>query len=314
MPTGPGMNQSQARVVDPILTQHARGYVNTDMVGRLLFPTVSMPTRAAKRIEFDRSSFRRRKTRRAPGARIAQLEFGYEGKPVALHQEALRASVPIEHQEEAKQVPGIDLQQTAVDVVLAVIALEKEIQQASVARNAASYAAANKLALAGADKWTDPASDPQVVVSDAVEVIRARTGKRPNTMVMGATVRAALKVHPKIRDHFKYTQSAAISNAMLAEYLDIPLVASGDAIYDQDDAVTVDVWGDDVVLAYVAPEGQRQMALPSYGYTYQLLAHPFVEPSAWDKDTRSWDNDVIDEFSAELVGADAGFLIQGAAG
>lgn len=312
MPVGTNMNAAQARIVDPILTQHARGYSNAGFVGQFLFPTVSMPTRAAKRIEFDRSSFRRRQTRRAPGARIAQLEFGYEGKPVALHQEALRAVVPIEHQQEASAVPGIDLQQVSVDIVLSVIALEKEIQQAAVARNAASYAATNKLALAGADKWSDGASDPQAQISDAIEVIRARTGRRPNTLLMGASVRAAAKVHPNIRDHFKYTNTAAVSLAMLAEYFDVDAVYSGDAIYDTDDVTTVDVWGNDIILAYVPPAGQRSMPLPSYGYTYQLDSHPFVEPSAWDKDTRSWGNDVLDEFSAELVGADAGFLIQNA--
>lgn len=310
--SGPGMNASQVRVVDPILSNHARGYVNADFIGRFLFPTVSMPTRAAKRIEFDRSSFRRRKTRRAPGTRIAQLEFGYEGKAVQLHQEALRASVPLEFVDEAAEVPGIDLQQVAVDTVLAVIAMEKEIQQAAAARSAASYAATNKLALAGGNEWTDPDSDPKVQIADAVEVIRSRTGKRPNVLALAATARKALKVHPKVLEHFKHTTAAAISNAMLQEYLDVPLVVSGDGIYDEDDDTTVDIWGDDAILAYVAPEGQRAMPLPSYGYTYQLQAHPFVTPSQWDKDTRSWDNDVFDEFSAELVGADAGFLFQGA--
>lgn len=312
MPTGTGLNAAQARVVDPILSQHARGYVQTEFVGRFLFPQVTMPTRAAKRIEFDRSSFRRRQTRRAPGTRIAQLEFGYEGKAVNLHQEALRSVVPFEHQEEANAVPGIDLTQTALDVVLAVIALEKEIQQAEVARNAAAYAASNKVTLAGADKWSDSASDPQVVISDAVEVIRARTGRRPNTLVMGATVRSALKIHPTIRDHFKHTNASAVSNQMIAEYLDLPLVLSGDAIYDTSDMVTVDVWGNDAILAYVPPESMRNMALPSYGYTYQLAGQPLVEATAWDNDTKSWGNDVIDEFSAELVGADAGFLIKDA--
>ena len=54
--TGTQMNLGQARVVDPILSEHARGYSNPRFVGSVLFPTVSMPTRAAKRIEFDRSS------------------------------------------------------------------------------------------------------------------------------------------------------------------------------------------------------------------------------------------------------------------
>lgn len=306
------MSTSQARVVDPILTQHARGYQNADFVGGVLFPTVTMPTRAAKRIEFDRASFKRRRTRRAPGAPIAALEFGYAGKPVALHQEALSAVVPIEHQQEANAVPSIDLQQVAVDTVLAVIGMEKEIQQAAVARNPAAYAASNRAALAGAAKWSDPASDPLTQVNDAGEVIRKRTGKRPNTMVIGGALTSKLKTHPKILDHFKFTTAASITMEMLRSYFDLPVLASGDAIYDVDDATTVDVWGGDAVLAYVPGAGQRQMALPSYGYTYELLNHPLVEASRFDPDIRSWKNDVLDEFSAELVGADAGFLFQDA--
>jgi len=306
------MNTSQARVVDPILTQHARGYKNADFIGEALFPTVSMPTRGAKRIEFDRSSFKRRRTRRAPGAPIVALEFGYEGKPVGLHQEALSAVVPIEHQEDATAVPSIDLQQVAVDTVLAVIGLEKEIQQANAARNAAAYAATNKAALAGDFKWSDPDSDPLAQVNDASEVIRQRIGRRPNTLVVGGALATKLKSHPKITDHYKYTTSAQVTMEMLRAYFDLPNFASGDAIYDLQDGTTVDVWGGDAILAYVPPAGLRQMALPSYGYTYQLLGHPLVEPSRFDPDIRSWKNDCLDEFSPELVGADAGFLFQAA--
>lgn len=306
------MNGSQVRVVDPILTQHARGYKNAEFVGEALFPTVTMPTRAAKRIEFDRSSFRRRRTRRAPGTTIAALEFGYEGKAVSLHQEALSAVVPIEHQEDAKVVPSIDLQQVAVDTVLAVIGLEKEIQQAEVARNAASYAASNKATLVGDFKWSDPDSDPKSQVFDAKEVIRKRIGRRPNTLVLAGGLTSALGKHPKILQHFAYTNSSAITIAMLQQYFDLQNVVSGDAIYDTDDATSVDVWGGDAILAYVPPVGQRQMALPSYGYTYELANHPLVEQSRYDADIRSWKNDVLDEFSAELVGADAGYLFKDA--
>jgi hypothetical protein len=42
MPIGQQMNAAQARVVDPILTNHARGYTNAEMIGRFLFPTEFM--------------------------------------------------------------------------------------------------------------------------------------------------------------------------------------------------------------------------------------------------------------------------------
>lgn len=307
------MSPDQARLVDPLLTEHARGYQNADFVGSALFPTVPMPTRAAKRIEFDRSSFKRPRIKRAPGAQIGQMDFGYEGKPVSLIQRALSAKTPQEHLEEAEAVPGLDLQRIGVDTVLNVVALDKEISQAEAARNAAAYAASNKLALAGADKWSDPASSPKEVVFDAKETIRKRIGRRPNTLVMGGAVGTKLQIHPKILENFKYTAQDSVTLAQLKMYFEVDNIAFGDAIYDTEAGESVDIWGDDAILAYVpAAAAGRAMGLPSFGYTYQLRNHPYVAPARWEGGVRSWLNDVFDEFSPELVGADAGFLIQGA--
>ncbi len=209
--TGQQMNAAQARVVDPILTEHARGYSNAQMIGTRLFPIVNMPTRAAKRIEFNREALRRVLTARAPGANIGRYTMSYKGLPVNLTQDALQAVTPIEFVEEANAVPGIDLQQESVDVVLAVIALSLEIQQAELARNPDAYDPANKLAIGAADKWTLPDSDPAAVIEDGKEAIRKRTGRRPNLLELSADVFSALKRHPKVRDHFKHTTSAAIS-------------------------------------------------------------------------------------------------------
>lgn len=312
MPMGQNMNMGQTRVVDPILTEGARGYSNAEYVGGVLFPTVSMPTRGTKRIEFGREAYRRYNTRRAPGARIGRFGVGYEGDAVKLHQEALMASTPIEYQEEANAVPGIDLQQESVDVALDIIAKEKEINQAAVARDPGNYANSNKTILAGNDQWDDPDSKPKTLIGDMGEVIRTRTGRRPNVLLLGGKVATKLKSHANVLEQFKYTRSDSVTMADLATYFDLAQVVSGDAIYDDDDGVSHDIWGLDVILAYVPQQAQRNMRVPSYGYTYQLRGHPFVEKVEWDKDTRSWTNNVIDEFSAELVGADAGVLIKSA--
>lgn len=240
------------------------------------------------------------------------MSFGYEGKPVGLIQHALMAITPVEHQEEAQasSAPGIDLQRENTDLVLMVIAQEKEIAQAELARNPNNYAATNKVALAGADKWSNPDSDPLALFTDYSEVIRKRTGRRPNTLAVGGAGAAGLRKHPKIRDHFKYTTSDSVTLAMVQQYFGVPSLLVGDAIYDADDGSTVDVWGNDAILAYVPGAGQRNMRLPAYGYTYRLRNHPFVEGVRWDGDIRSWKNNVFDEYSPELVGADAGALFQ----
>lgn len=306
------MSTSQARVVDPILTNHSRGYKQSNYIGDWLLPIAPMATRAAKRIEFGRESFRRYQIRRAPGAAIAQVSFGYEGKPVLLSQYALAAVTPVEHQEEANAVPGIDLLSTNIDTVLAVIALEKEIQQAAAARNAATYAATNKVALVGAAKWSDDASDPAKAVEDAKEVIRARTGRRPNVLTLGATVAAKLRNHAKVVERFKHTTNATISDDMLAQYFNVKKVLVGDAIVDDAAGATSDVWGNDAILAFVPMDGEPNINLPAYGYTYRLSGHPFVQPAYYERGVRSWLNDVFDEWSPEVVGPDAGFLFQAA--
>lgn len=306
----PTLSPGQARVVDPILSNHARGYRNAEHVAEALFPVVTMPTRAAKRIEFGKEAFRRYNTRRAPGARVSEISFGYEGKAVNLQQHALAAKTPEEHVQEAQAGPGLDLQTIGVSLVMDVISLQREISSATVARNAATYAADHKVALAGADKWSDPASDPLDDVSDAKEVIRKSIGRRPNTLLVCGGGITALQNHPKITEKFKHTTAAAISNEMLASYFQLDRVVQGDAIYTDDGIAMLDVWGTDAILAYVAPGQTSQMGLPSYGYTYRLSGHPSVGTVYWDRDTRSWKNDVIDEWSPELVGADAGFLFQ----
>lgn len=306
------MSTSQARVVDPILTNHSRGYTQAGLIGDLLMPVVTMPTRAAKRIEFNRASFKRPKIVRAPGTRIAQIDVGYEGKPVALIQRAVGAKTPVEHVDEAAEVPEIDLLTEGVNTVLDVVALDREISQADAARNANTYAASNKVALAGSDKWSHVDSKPGAAVEDAKEVIRKKTGRRPNTLVLGAPVASKLRHHPLILDRFKHTTSETISDEMLASYFNVAQVLVGDGIFDDEADVSTDIWGSDAILAFVPGKGAAAMRVPAFGYTYRLRGHPFVEPVYYSKEFRSWMNDVFDEWSPEVVGPDAGFLFQAA--
>lgn len=306
------MSTSQTRVVDPILTNHARGYRQDGFIGDLLLPVVTMPTRQAKRIEFDRTAFKRPKIIRAPGTAIARISVGYDGKPVALIQRAVGATTPVEHMDEAAEVPGIDLLTEGVNSILDVVGLDREISQATAARNAATYGANNKIALAGAAKWSDSTSNPAKVVEDAKEQIRGRTGRRPNTLALGARVAAALRTHEKIVDRFKHTNSDTVSDAMLAQYFNVSRVLVGDMIYDDENDVSFDVWGNDAILAFVPSPGTESMRVPAFGYTYRLRGHPFVEPAYFEKGVRSWMNDVFDEWSPEIVGPDAGFLFQAA--
>ena len=88
------MNINQARIIDPVLTEVTQGYRHPERIGHVLFPRVPVFARGGQIIEFGKESFRRYNTRRAPGTNTKRLEFGYQGKPFVLVQDALEGMVP----------------------------------------------------------------------------------------------------------------------------------------------------------------------------------------------------------------------------
>ena len=130
----PQMTPSQARVVDPVLTNVARGYKNQQFVGMSLFPYVPVAQRGGKIICFGKEHFKIYNTGRAPGAKVERIQTAYGGQPYALEQHALAGEVPFELLEEANVVPGIDLGNAAVNRVQNIIGLALEYAQATLAR------------------------------------------------------------------------------------------------------------------------------------------------------------------------------------
>jgi len=306
------MTPGQARVIDPVLTNVARGYKNGKFVGTTLFPVVPVAQRGGKIISFGREHFRLYNTGRAPGASIAQVQFGHSGGDYSLTQHAIEGKVPVELMEEAREVPGIDLGAAAVRGVQDIIGLRLEHGQAALARDASRYADGSKLSLSGDDLWTDPESDPVAVMALARETVRRQVGRAPNVAVLGASVVAALKVHPKVVDRIKYTGRDVATLELLASLFELQKVESGDAVFADDAGALQDVWGGDVVVAYSEIGTLASSGTPSYGYTYRLRNHPLVREAHWDHQTQSWLYPVFDEISPVMAGPAAGFLIQNA--
>ena len=304
----PQMTPSAARVIDPILTNVARGYTNGQMVGMSLFPYVPVQQRGGKIIAFGREDFRLYATARAPGANTRRVQFGHAAGSYALEQHALEGVVPMELQDEAAQVPGVDLAGGAVQKVQDIIALRLEYAQAALATTAASYAASNKVTLAGASQWSDYSgtSDPAKDVEAAKEAVRAKIGRRPNVVVMGAAVFSALRQHPKVIDRTKYTGRDSATPELLAALFGVQQVLVGDAVYENDAGALVDVWGKYCVVAYT------ELGRPTYGYTYRLGGYPVVEQAYHDRPSKSWVYPVTDEVQPVIAGVDGGYLISGA--
>lgn len=309
------LNTRNAAVVDPILSTHARGYRNMEFIAHLLFPRVTIPNRSMSVIKFGKEAFRMMNTRRAPGANKKRVQYGYASDVVALVQDALEGTVPIEHQEEASSIPGIDLGKGAINMVMDIIDLGHEHEAGQLARNAANYDANHKLALTGADRWTSDTSDPAADVEVAQENIRRSIGRYANTLTLGATAYKALKRHPKVKEQFKYTGRESVTAEMLAAFFDVKRVLVGKAVWlpenAAEDALASDVWGNDAILSYV-PEAGDNFQVPSFGYTYELAGYPQVETAYYERSNDSWIYPTKAERRTYLTGAEGGFLFQNA--
>jgi len=310
------LNTRTARVIDPVLSGIAQGYIHAQRVGHVLFPAVEVMQRGGRVIEFGRESFFDYKARRAPGANAVTIQFGYEGKPYSLDQYSLDVPVPREHAEEAQQVPGIDLGKRAVVTAMDSLTLSLEIEQAELASNPANYGVSNKTTLIGAARWNQSSSTPVSDIETAKDQVRRACGVEPNRMVISAEGFKALKNHETVAEKFKYTTADSITAKMLANLLELDELAVGKATYmDSVDAGASfkEAWGNVAVLAYV-PTQDAALEQPSFGYTYTLKGHPFVEPPRWEGNKRSWIYGVTYERKPVLTGIASGFLFSNIVG
>ena len=296
---------SKLRVVDPVLTNLATGYTNEQFVGDQLMPFVLVDKEGGKIPLFGKEHFKVYSTERALRAKSNRINPEDIGSvDVALDEHDLE--YPIDYREDAES--AFPLQARATNTVVEGIRLRHEAMVAGMVQNPANYSVGNKIALSGTSRFTDDTSDPEGVVSDAKAAVRAKIVKEPNTMVIGYSTWRVLKRHPKLKAILSDTRSRLVQLADLREIFEIENIVIGRAVKASDAGVTTDIWGDNMVLAYVPKaSGDRSPYEPSFGYTLRKKGNPVV-------DTRTEDGKIelirnTDIFRPFLLGADAGYLI-----
>lgn len=308
---------SNLRVVDPVLSALAIGYSNAELIGHHLLPFVEVEKEGGKIPKFGSDAFKLYKTERALRAESNRLVPETPDQiTVSLDEHDLE--YPIDYREDAEA--AFPLQAHATNRVVEAIRLRHEKMVADMVQDPNNFPVGNKIALSSTDAFTNPDSDPEGVVDDAKEAIRTKVVKEPNTMVIGQTAWRALKRHPKLRAILSDTRSRLVRLADLREIFEIDNIVIGKSVYQAQAGLTSDIWGGNLVLAYV-PTGApakagdapvRSAYEPSFGYTLRKQGNPVV-------DTRMGDGGKLelirntDIFKPNLLGAEAGYLVKGAA-
>ncbi|SHH39900.1 hypothetical protein SAMN05216361_0039 [Marisediminitalea aggregata] len=297
---------------DKVLSKIALGFMAPGLIGFELFPRVSVDEASGKIIQFDKSAFQLINTRRAPGENTKRIKVGFDKGNYSLTNNALDAQIPREWLRDQASTPGIDFKRQSVETVMQVEQNNLEFEQANLARDANNYGTNNKVTLSGTSQWSNyDNSDPLKDVSDYKEAVRAQIGSYPNKMVIPAKVHETLKHHPKLLARMSNNDLKMLTLEHYRQLFEIEKIVIGQSmVVDADDAFE-DLWGLDVILAYV-PTVITSRAMPSYGYTYVLNGQPLVEPMWYDKATKSWIAGVEYERQPLLTGISSGFLIKNA--
>lgn len=253
------------RGYDPVLSEISLGYSNSTYIANEVFPEVLVTASAGKYREFSQSLFDDDgDDARALGADSNVIEMDDSSLlPWALQERDL--ATPLDYQE--KDEPSdINIEVTRTYELTQKQQLKREVRVATLVQTSGNYTNGNT-STPGV-KWDDPSSTPILDLQTAGEVIRANATVVPNTLFLGATTRNALANHPDFIGRLSNTKTAVLDNALIAEIVGVERVVVGNAIRRVNGAKQ-DVWGDNAILAYVAPgrRDQRSVRTPGFGYT-----------------------------------------------
>ncbi len=96
------INLDSVRVLDPVLTNIAQGYKNSEGVATLFAPAVTMNTRAGRTLVFGKEAFAAQNFFRSPGTNIQKVQNQFGTRSFALRQEAISWEIAEEVAQEAK--------------------------------------------------------------------------------------------------------------------------------------------------------------------------------------------------------------------
>jgi hypothetical protein len=280
-------------------------------------PVVDIDREGAKIPKFGKEAFRVYNTERALRAasnRINPEDVGQVTVSMTEHD----LEYPIDYREDAES--AFNLQALGAYRATEGVLLRRERMVADLMQNPANYPVGSKLALSGSDVFTNAASDPEAVVAAARAAVRSKIAKEPNVLTLGYSVAEALYRHAKLRAIVSTASDRLLTLDDLARIFRVEKVVVGKAVQVSDAGVQSDIWSNNLMLSYTAKPGpadatgrpMRSPYEPSFGYTLRKTNSAKV-------DTRLESGGKLEiiryteVFQPYLLGADAGYLITGAA-
>lgn len=304
---------------NPILTNILLGLGQGTHIAESLFPRLPQALSKVTVPKIGNERFRKYDTRRAPGTATKRINIKYDGQTYTVEQHSIEVPLPrelIRESDAARNTMNVgtnlDISRIAMVTANDVLGLGYELDVAAVATDPATYPTGNKVALAGATKWSAPTGTPVTDIRAAASTIRKKTGKRPNRLILSEDAFNTLVVNAEVRGYLPSTQTGPATIEQLKTILNVKEIVVGDAIWVNDSDEAQDVWGNNAILAYVPSIGGNgtdiSLAEPAFGWTNVIEGHPFAEQPYYETGLKSYIYGATYERLPNVVTPEAGFL------
>lgn len=272
---------------DPILSNLVIGHENAEVVGHRIAPVIPVLDRKGKYPHFDRSSMRRPpETRRAPHGRANETEFGWIWRDFDLEEHALSFVYEDKERQEYERIgdrmAAAQLFNMERDGVLHTEDQLKLGREENIANRLRDNSIPGEAVTSGGGttgsvegKWDEAATDIPTFARKARQEIYRKTRKIMNTVLLPWFAYDVAMWSPSMREYLGDSSPQFVDDAMLRRIFQVENVIIGAASIDigmnPDPTVTPtfeDVWGNDVIFCYVAPNpaGRRT---ESFAYTFR---------------------------------------------
>lgn len=259
--------------VDRFLTDLSVAFVqdNSNFVSDKVFPVVPVQKQSDQFIQYDRGAFWRDEVGPRPlGGRADVADWDFSTDTYLCVEHALAHKV--DDRQRANADDPLNLDRQAARLLQTQMAVDNDRRWASEYFTSGVWS--TDLDGSGADftQFDDFSnSEPiKLIDAEAEEVVRL-TGQQINTLVAGAKVFRALKNHPNIKDVIKYTQTAIVTEDILARVLGVEnffVARSVENTAVEGATDSFDFIVDETALLAVHAPAEPGLDVPSAGYTF----------------------------------------------
>lgn len=278
----PNPTRSDVHINSP-LTQVSIAYLQdeTKFISTQCFPLIGVPKQSDLFFKYDQADFYRAEAQlRAPGTESAGVGYG-------LSTDSYSASVIALHKDIADQIrqnadAPLNMDADATKFLTQQMMIKRDLDWATNHFSGGTWTGSTTAGdITPSTKWDASGATPIENIDEQANSVEAKTGFRPNVLVLGVDAYTALKNSADVVDRIRYTQTGVVTEDILAGLLGVEKVLVARGVYNSAAEGATDSFGriftGDTALLLYRPSNPSLMT-PSAGYTFAWTGYQGAGP------------------------------------